>query len=178
LVLYDDLRNRRELYEYCVDYSSIYKLLPYYPQKCEEFYKYVESKKRLYKYFKQLCYSSDENKCPNFYSQCEQYDPEIVLRTLPCHRDKINEEVAHVSSDLQREKLLSDRETVSRQASVGMGPVGTIFNGKFHTVTKVGNILLGVVATSMTSGALYRVNINSLIQIYCIRLLISIITSP
>ncbi|CAI7718332.1 PIR protein [Plasmodium vivax] len=157
LVLHDDWRNRKELYEYCVDYYTFSKTLVGYPERCKEFYKYVESKKTLYKYFNERCTTNNTNRCPDFYDQCKQYDPEKVLRDLHCN-DGIRQESDTASFRVPRIRSGdSVNEPDSEEGNVGMMPVGpSNLNGNPKTVENVGNILLGVVATTMTSGALYR----------------------
>ncbi|CAG9482888.1 unnamed protein product [Plasmodium vivax] len=158
LVLYGDWKERKELYEYYVDYSPIKLSLGYYTQRCNEFHQYIESKKTLYEHFKKRCPSDDTKECPNFYEQCLQYDPVKVLPELNCHQDIIKEREAAARSVQQRENTYSDSETEFSVTPVDMVPVGASHNlsGKSQTVENAGHILLGVVATSMTSGALYR----------------------
>ncbi|KMZ89393.1 hypothetical protein PVBG_05989, partial [Plasmodium vivax Brazil I] len=157
IVAYDDWKKRKELYEYYVDYSPINTYLDFYPSLCKKFYKYVESKKSLYKYFNKHCPSNNENVCPKFYTKCEQYDPEKVLHTLPCHQEIITERKTAVSSLSRIGKGLSVIETDSEETDDRMMTFDPPkFSGNPHTVTKFGNVFLGVVATTMTSGALYR----------------------
>ncbi|SCA60347.1 VIR protein [Plasmodium vivax] len=157
LVLYNDWKERKELYEYCVDYPAISKSAVGYNERCREFYKYVESKKPLYKHFKEHCPSDEKKKCPEFYNQCLQYDPEKVLPDLECSDEIMQERAAAASSALQKTKEHLGSETESRGRSVGMVSDGAQnLNGNPQNVRMYGNVLLGVVATSMTSGALYR----------------------
>ncbi|CAG9474501.1 unnamed protein product [Plasmodium vivax] len=156
LVLYDDWRERKKLYEYYVDYSSISKTLIGYNQRCKKIYKYVESKKPLYKHFEGRCPSDDTKICPDFYKRCEQYDPDKVLSHLSCHNEIIKERKA-AASRVQIGSGLPNGETESRGTSDSMVSDGDPnSNGNPHNVRMYGNVLLGVVATSMTSGALYR----------------------
>ncbi|GAB69851.1 CYIR protein [Plasmodium cynomolgi strain B] len=174
-----DWEKRKELYEYYVDYYPIEQSLERHPQRHNEFCQYVESKKVLYEHFKQPCASKNESRCPQFYAECKKYDPDEVLPTLKCKQYKINEGDVAAPTVPQRENTLPNGETESREMSAGIGLAGIPnLSGKSHTITKVGDILLGVVATSMASGVLYKVNINSVIQINYIILLISFITSP
>ncbi|KMZ76764.1 hypothetical protein PVIIG_05845 [Plasmodium vivax India VII] len=173
IIMHKDWRDRKELYEYYVDYKPIIQTVKNYSYTCKEYYHYVENKKKIYKHFKKHCPSDDTKKCPKYYTQCEPYNPEYVLPTLECHKQIIKEREADASSALQKAKVHSVNEFDSEDSDDRMRPDdGPKFSGNPHTVTKLGNVLLGVVATSMTSGALYRVNINSLIQINCINLLI------
>ncbi|KMZ95050.1 hypothetical protein PVMG_06032 [Plasmodium vivax Mauritania I] len=179
IVAYEDWKKRKELYEYYVDYSPIYESLPFFQDRCKDFYHYVESKKPLYEHFKKYCYPDKKGGCPEFYDQCEQYDPEKVLPHPYCKDVIMQESAASSPSVSQLGKVLLGNEPNSEEADdrkMTFDPPN--LSGNPHTVTKFGNVLLGVVATTMTSGALYRVNINSLIQINCIHLLIYFIISP
>ncbi|KMZ83328.1 hypothetical protein PVBG_05724 [Plasmodium vivax Brazil I] len=179
IVAYNDWKQRKELYEYYVDYSPIYEYLPYSkPDRCKEFYHYVESKKQLYKYFKELCDSQDTDRCPNFYAQSKEYDPDLILSTFKCHQEMLDEKSAAAAKVSQKGGTYPSSATDSEYSDGRKNPFDDpVLSGNSHNVRMYGNVLLGVVATSMTSGALYRVNINSLIQIKCISLLISSIKS-
>ncbi|KMZ96457.1 hypothetical protein PVNG_05442 [Plasmodium vivax North Korean] len=167
IVLQDNWRYIKELYEYYVDYSPIYNYLPYSTEeRCKEFYHYVESKKALYEHFNKRCTSSNEDRCPYFYAQCKQYDPEQVLSTFSCHQKILGERAADASRVSLTGGTFEGREPNSEDTDGRKKPDDAPkLSGNPKTVENVGNILLGVVATTMTSGALYRVNINSLIQI-------------
>ncbi|KMZ95205.1 hypothetical protein PVMG_05123 [Plasmodium vivax Mauritania I] len=179
IVAYNDWEKRKELYEYYVNYDALSDTVKTFPNKCEEFYQYVEGKKELYEYFKKLCTPKGTNRCPEFYEQCLLYDPEIVLPHRHCPEEIMKKRAPAARSSLQRENSPSGSETESEVTDGPKMPYDApILSGKSQTVEKLGNVLLGVVATTMTSGALYRVNINSFLQINRIRLLISFITSP
>ncbi|SCA59780.1 Plasmodium vivax Vir protein, putative [Plasmodium vivax] len=69
----------------------------------------------------------------------------------------MDERAADAAKASQKRDTYPSSETESRGTSDGMVSVGTAnLSGKPQTVENVGNILLGVVATTMTSGALYR----------------------
>ncbi|KNA01701.1 hypothetical protein PVNG_04727 [Plasmodium vivax North Korean] len=166
IAAYNDWEKRKELYEYYVDYSPIKTFLDFYPQGCRKFYHYVESKKKLYEHFKKHCTSDKKKGCPDFYEQCEKYDPDIILPTLKCRQEIINERKEAEHSALQRAKAHSVDDPNAQDESDDIKSFGASkLNKNSNNIRMYGNVLLGVVATSMTSGALYRVNINSLIQI-------------
>ncbi|KMZ83208.1 hypothetical protein PVBG_06375 [Plasmodium vivax Brazil I] len=162
----NDWRERKELYEYYVDYDPIIKTVKNYSYTCKEFYQYVEKKKYIYNHFKKLCPPNNTNRCPEFYAQCEQYDPEKVLPHFSCHREMLDEKAAAAAKASQKGDTYPRSEADSEENDGPKKPFDApILSGKSQTVENLGNVLLGVVATTMTSGALYRVNTNSLIQI-------------
>ncbi|CAI7718676.1 PIR protein [Plasmodium vivax] len=149
----NDWNERKQLYDYCVNYKSLIGTANNYEQTCKNIYKYIKGKAYLYEHFNKLCTSEKEKECPKFYSECKNYDPNSVLQNLKCHKDMQEEEASPPETagalSLHTLSNLPQSGTFSPEASQLKGD-GT------HPATKTGDILLGVVATSLTSGALYR----------------------
>ncbi|SCA81986.1 Plasmodium vivax Vir protein, putative [Plasmodium vivax] len=157
IVAYDNWEKIKELYEYYVDYSTINQNIELYPQLCQKIYKYLKSKKPLYRYYKEHCTRKDTDMCLEFYHKYEQYDPEKALSHLQCN-DEITHERAAALPRLPRigsghSVYESDSEDTDDRMKPDDAPK---LSGKSQNVRMYGNVLLGVVATSMTSGALYR----------------------
>ncbi|KMZ88467.1 hypothetical protein PVBG_05425 [Plasmodium vivax Brazil I] len=159
LITPDDWKYRKELYDYFADYNQIIQNIKLFPNRCEDFYEYIESKAHLYEHFSNRCQSSNQNMCPDFYKDCIDYDPKKVLRTLSCH-DKMEEKKAAL---LKLKPEYSGAMRSDRQPEAAVPEAVMLSSGdselnrvNSHPATKAGNILLGVVATSLTSGALYR----------------------
>ncbi|SCA82005.1 VIR protein [Plasmodium vivax] len=153
IVTQKDWRERRKLYEYFVNYGTIEKTIPVFKDTCPEYWSYVESHTSLYKYFDTHCPKSNYQ-CPEFYKECKQYDPKDVLHKFGCHarmKQKKDEEAAANARPALQPSISADQEQNSRIP----GGLQSPHNGT-HTAKKTGDILLGVVATSLTSGALYR----------------------
>ncbi|VUZ99569.1 PIR protein, partial [Plasmodium vivax] len=157
MVSHKDWRKRKELYEYYVNYSPTKKIVDEYQQRCNELYVYVENKAGLYEHFKSRCPNDNTNICPEFYNDTLKYKPENVLSTFKCHHEIIKKREADARNAPQRAKALSESEPISEE---GDGRMKTFdppnLSGKSQAVENLGNVLLGVVATTMTSGALYR----------------------
>ncbi|CAI7720289.1 PIR protein [Plasmodium vivax] len=152
IVIQDDWQERKELLNYCVDVNALIRTTFTHPQSCNKYYQYIERKTELYKQYEQACKSGNKNMCPEFFKACEVYDPEKVLPKLQCHSEmeKRKPAASAISMREDEKNLLSPvNEAVSADDS-------QIQHGNTPAVTKAGNILLGVVITSMTSGALYR----------------------
>ncbi|SBT02483.1 PIR Superfamily Protein [Plasmodium ovale curtisi] len=79
-----DWEKRKELYAYYIDYSTIKPMIKFYKSKFKDFYKYIEGKQKLFKYFRDICYP-DSTECPDYYIKCKDYNAESVLHTLSCH---------------------------------------------------------------------------------------------
>ncbi|KMZ95077.1 hypothetical protein PVMG_05604 [Plasmodium vivax Mauritania I] len=147
----DDWRKRKQLYDYCVNYESLSTTADLFKNSCEYIYSYIKSNASLYDYFNKKCKQDGNYKCPDFYSKCEKYNPNLVLSNLPCYKDMHKEEPTAAEKVLP-EKLHPD-----------LSPGGTYSSDDLRSkkdssppVTQAGNVLLGVVVTSMTSGALYK----------------------
>ncbi|SCA81747.1 Plasmodium vivax Vir protein, putative [Plasmodium vivax] len=147
----DDWKERKQLYDYCVNSGTIVNTANMFPHTCKDIYTYIKGKVHLYEHFKTRCLSKKEKQCPKFYSECEKYHPNILLPQLDCYNDMQKQEPDAA------EKVLSVKQRPEL-------PAGDIFSSdelrskkdSSTPVTQVGNVLLGVVVTSMTSGALYK----------------------
>ncbi|KMZ79968.1 hypothetical protein PVIIG_04223 [Plasmodium vivax India VII] len=144
LIIHDDWRERKDLYEYYVNYDQISKTIVNYPLRCKEFYEYIENKIPLFDYFKPNCPSPDTNLCPDFYEKCNEYNPEKVLHKFRCDNEigKAKAEAKALSKEQESDMYLSEKSDTM--------PKNT------KPVIKYGDILLGAIVTSMTSGAIYK----------------------
>ncbi|SCA59943.1 VIR protein [Plasmodium vivax] len=159
IVTQDDWEERKKLYDYCVNYETIQRALSFYGDMCKEYYTYVDSNAPLYTYFKTKCTSSND-RCPDFYIECEKYDPIHVLKNFKCHDDmkKEKEEDAIAHALHMKEVAMRNRENHSEGSSSEdySSDPAHIAQGKSQSATKLGDVLLGVVVTFMASGAIYR----------------------
>ncbi|CAI7723945.1 PIR protein [Plasmodium vivax] len=152
IVSQNDWLNRKELLGYCSDVHDLRNTTYNYPDTCNRYYEYIKRKTELYKEYERVCDSGNADKCPKFFHKCRDYNPEDVLRTLKCHSDM--EEMITAASE---KAITKDQENRVSPHSGADSDEGSQFQrGNPHTVTKFGNVFLGVVATTMTSGALYR----------------------
>ncbi|SCA60210.1 VIR protein [Plasmodium vivax] len=131
-------KDRKKLYDYCIDHDTFIELSKSDDKICRKYHNHIEQKKELYDKIDKL-FSEDRLKCPIFYNKCTGYNPEAVLPKLKCH-SKILEEEASSAKKLQSDLL---------------NPTGNSVKTSLPA-TKLGDVLLGVVVTSMASGAIYR----------------------
>ncbi|VVA00271.1 PIR protein [Plasmodium vivax] len=151
-----DWQKRQELLNYCVDVNNLIRTPNINPESCNKYYEYIKSKTDLYNEYELLCDSANKDKCPMFFNKCRNYKPEDVLHTLRCPTvmEKFRPAAAKAS---QEGDTYSSSETNSEGRDGRKMPHDApILSGKSNNVRMYGNVLLGVVATSMTSGALYR----------------------
>ncbi|GAB69565.1 hypothetical protein PCYB_003140 [Plasmodium cynomolgi strain B] len=132
-------KNHKDIYDYCVDYDKIIELADPSSEQCKIYEEYIQEKSRQYKQFER--YINVYEKGNVFYNNCKGYETIKTIPELKCEK-----------KNLAQEK--------SKEHLSGPGLLDTTdFSGKSSNSTKIiDNVLLGVVATSMISGLLYKVN--------------------
>ncbi|GAB69951.1 hypothetical protein PCYB_007000 [Plasmodium cynomolgi strain B] len=80
-----DWKERKELYDYYVNYDTLFLMAKFYETPECTYYKEIKEKQKIFDKFKRLCDSSPEN-CPNFFEKCKPYEPNIVISNLNCHK--------------------------------------------------------------------------------------------
>ncbi|SBT55267.1 PIR Superfamily Protein [Plasmodium ovale wallikeri] len=127
MVNHKDWKNRKELYDYCVNYEYMASTCPYFDDACTKHCEYINGKSKLYKHFESVCPPKGSDS-PEFYDKCKKYDPNIVLNALKCH------------------EKLKLKEIMTQ----GLRPETTQIG------TKVGQSVLGVAPVLLTAAPLYR----------------------
>ncbi|KMZ88911.1 hypothetical protein PVBG_05840 [Plasmodium vivax Brazil I] len=146
IVNHYDWRKRKGLYDYCVNIDALKEIVLRYPRICNDVHEYIEDKAHLYEHFRNKCPSSDENVCPKFYEKCKHYDPKDVLPLPGCQEKIIRERPATVPRP-----QITDETDSGKETQRDFPPESSYAVGKF------GDAFLGVVATTMTAGGLYKV---------------------
>ncbi|SBS99582.1 PIR Superfamily Protein [Plasmodium ovale curtisi] len=161
MVNHEDWKERKELYDYCINYELIAPICSYFPEGCNEHCEYIEKKSHVYEHFGQYC-TSAESKCPHFYERCKEYNPNIVLKTLKCpeqgktSRDPPAEANGFHSSPGPE---LSYRAHGNGPGDPGnkASPHDTGLTSETTAIgTKVGHSVLGIAPVLFTATALYR----------------------
>ncbi|KMZ89659.1 hypothetical protein PVMG_06237 [Plasmodium vivax Mauritania I] len=155
IAIQDDWWNRKELYGYCVDYDTIKGIIPFYNSPCEEIYNYLKEKDKLYNEYKKNCSTSERNNCPDFFRECENKDPTILLKMLKCYGEMQSKEALPLKQEERPASAETDPGPTEAKASLPLN--SQISRNGTDPVTNSGHVLLGVVVTSMTSGALYKI---------------------
>ncbi|GAB69804.1 hypothetical protein PCYB_005530 [Plasmodium cynomolgi strain B] len=70
---YDNWKERKDLYDYCVDYHEFNFLNDFSDEKCKEYEKYIEEKSPLYDKYDSLYMQAYEKDV--FYKKCKYYNP-------------------------------------------------------------------------------------------------------
>ncbi|SBS95329.1 PIR protein [Plasmodium ovale] len=150
---HEDWKKRKEFYDYCIDYDTLNGLVNF-SDKCNDFYEYIERKEEIYKYFQNLCVE-EPTKCPEFYEECKQHNPNVLLSKLSCHDEMVRKKAA-----AEPQALLQETESRPSLGSDdpehvdGSGTAPTQENSNIET--KVGHSVLGVAPVLLTATALYR----------------------
>ncbi|KMZ76949.1 hypothetical protein PVIIG_05902 [Plasmodium vivax India VII] len=76
LFSYNDWKKRKELYDYYVDIGPIVQFAKSISHDCDQYYKYVKYKKKIYDQYEEYCKQDNYLKCPNFFKDCIN-NPEI-----------------------------------------------------------------------------------------------------
>ncbi|KMZ76988.1 hypothetical protein PVIIG_05377 [Plasmodium vivax India VII] len=141
LLRFNNWKESKDLYDYCVDYDKIMQLAGSSYEKCKEYEKYIKEKSPFYEKFDELYIREYKDKNEEFYKKCKGYNPKIVLPKLKC------------------DEMLPEHER-SKGVSHGQGLLAStpVPGQNSDSTNTYGNVLLGVVVTSMTSGILYKVN--------------------
>ncbi|KMZ89647.1 hypothetical protein PVMG_05932 [Plasmodium vivax Mauritania I] len=147
-----DWKERKKLLDYCNNAKHLLIIANSHSGACNKYYQYIESKSDLYKQYEQACNSDNKNMCPKFFNACKDYNPEKVLPTLTCHPDMEKRRPAASAIAMRGD----GKNPLSPDSEADSADFSQLQRGDTPTVTKAGNVLLGVVITSMTSGALYR----------------------
>ncbi|VVA00047.1 PIR protein [Plasmodium vivax] len=155
----DDWYQRKQFYDYCVDYDTLLKTANFYDSSnCEKYYNYIERKIPIYEHIKKLCTTEGAKTCPKFYDKCKERDPEKLLSQLNCHEAMQEKKTA-------REKEMATQPVVTHPdqgadsaltGRAGLPDPSQKSQVSSSAVTNASNAFLGVVVTSMTSGFLYK----------------------
>ncbi|CAG9473061.1 unnamed protein product [Plasmodium vivax] len=158
LIIHNDWRKRKDLYEYYVNYDQISKTIVNYPHRCKDFYEYIENKIPLFDYFKQNCPSTDTNLCPDFYLKCNEYNPKNVLHKFSCHKEieKAKADVKSLSTEQEVSSAVVELDPSLPKSGKYLSETSYSMPNSTNPVIKFGDILLGAIVTSMTSGAIYK----------------------
>ncbi|SBT01747.1 PIR Superfamily Protein, partial [Plasmodium ovale curtisi] len=149
ILIHDNWEKGKELYDYYVDFKTIFDIAKNFPERCREYYKKIEDKTSLYEYFQENC-SPEKDNCPYFYGKCKDYNPALVLSDLPCHNKIVAERIpsaknpaAEHSSDKELGFASRATGTDVKQENSGIG-------------TKVGHSVLAVTPVLLTASVIYK----------------------
>ncbi|KNA00898.1 hypothetical protein PVNG_05825 [Plasmodium vivax North Korean] len=144
-VIHEDWKDRKELYDYYVNYDTLFTMVQGYPLKCEEYVEYFKEIVSVYKNFEGKC-SPEKHNCPNFFYELKNKNPVDKLKNLsPSMRgDSLHSTVPNVgvpphgvdgalpysagsSRDTQSTPQSSDIQTKVTNSVLGAAPV--LFTG-------------------------------------------------
>ncbi|GAW84263.1 variable surface protein [Plasmodium gonderi] len=108
-------KKRKELYDYCVDYQTLFNTAINYDKKRSYIYKYINNKAPLYAEFDRHCPQDDNDKCPEFLRKCKDHNPENVLNHIEC-KIKLRTEKTQDSSTACPHEFSSHSHTQSNSS--------------------------------------------------------------
>ncbi|SBS93679.1 PIR protein [Plasmodium ovale] len=151
---HNDWEKRKELYDYYVDYKTLYGMATGYMPKCKEYYKRIENSILLYEYFEKEC-SRDEYSCPDFYKKSKNYNPKSWLTNLPCHKEMVAAKAA-MASEQTLAQHQETRALGSDFSEHGSGSDTEIKQEDSDIGTKVGKSILGIAPIALIASSLYK----------------------
>ncbi|GAB69991.1 hypothetical protein PCYB_007400 [Plasmodium cynomolgi strain B] len=83
-IMKHDWRKRKELYDYYVNYDTLFNTAQGYPQKCQEYYEKIKKMQNIFDYFEEHC-EKYSHLCPEIYKDCKSYNPKSILEKIKCH---------------------------------------------------------------------------------------------
>ncbi|SBT00724.1 PIR Superfamily Protein [Plasmodium ovale curtisi] len=155
IVKQHDWKKRKEFYEYYVDFDVLHSMAKNYDDDCK-YYKQIEGKKSLYKYFEEL-YLQDNNNYPDFHDKYKDKNPESVLPQLRCHTQILAQKAAEKSTEPELGSETHQHGPKSGVSETAFDPRGKVPTPEKSDIgTKVGHSVLGVAPVLLTATALYR----------------------
>ncbi|SBS91613.1 PIR protein [Plasmodium ovale] len=159
-VNHHDWKNRKELYDYCINYEFIAPTCQYYVEECKEHCEYIKGKSQLYEHFESLCNPKGID-CPEFYDKCKSYNPNIVLKALNCHEKLKTERDPNLEVGALQHSPGQGLESATDVPGPGLSkhadaPDSVLTQENSDIGTKVGHSVLGVAPVLLTATALYR----------------------
>ncbi|KMZ88900.1 hypothetical protein PVBG_05829 [Plasmodium vivax Brazil I] len=149
---HDDWKQRKLLYDYYVDYDTLYGIARGFPDKCEEYYGKIQKMVSVYKYFEEKCSQTGTYSCPDFFYKCREKNIESELEKLSCH-DRIKGRTVSNSEDSNSHQSTGPEG----RAQVPAPEASTqIESGDSGIGEKVTNSVLGAAPVLLTATALYR----------------------
>ncbi|KMZ96174.1 hypothetical protein PVNG_06347 [Plasmodium vivax North Korean] len=152
LVNHDDWVNRKKLYDYYVDFDTLFKTSTIYGDLCEEYYQKIKEMISVCAYFKEKCSKPETYSCPDKYNKCEDKNLETELKELPCHSKIIGRTVS--TSDDGSSHHLKGPEGRTQDLATEAGT--QLGSGDTGIQEKVTNSVLGAAPVLLTATALYR----------------------
>ncbi|SBS95745.1 PIR protein [Plasmodium ovale] len=154
-VYHQDWDKRKKLYDYYVDYDTLFTMAKSYDDDKCEYYKKIEENKSLYEYFEEEC-KPEKHNFPEFYDECKKYNPNLVLSKLPCHSKIISQRTVPAAA----KPGTTHHHEVHVQDSAARGlPTGSeieVIPEISNIGTRVGHSVLGVAPFLLSATALYR----------------------
>ncbi|VUZ93660.1 PIR protein [Plasmodium vivax] len=160
----NDWENKKKLYEYYVDYDTLFGSASAIHDVCKDYYKKIKEYFSLYEYFQGKCPTAGYI-CPEFFHKLKSEKRQYKLENLPCYREMEQAiSAAAVQEKVSSSHHQSGTERRSGAPSDGLGSPGSKL-GTLDTVsssqssdigTKVSHTVLGAAPVLLTATALYR----------------------
>ncbi|KMZ77136.1 hypothetical protein PVIIG_05346 [Plasmodium vivax India VII] len=163
IVNHEDWEKRKKLYEYYVDYYSLFESAKVHNTFCEQYYRKIKEFPPLYEYFQRQC-STDGYKCPQFFYSFKNENREYKLEELPCHTQMERAIAAEAEAKDRPSQHQSGLEPGQAAQGDGYGlsgseqgtPRGGTITETSGIEKKVTHTVLGAAPVLLTATMLYR----------------------
>ncbi|CAG9483803.1 unnamed protein product [Plasmodium vivax] len=153
----EDWEKRRKLYEYYVNYDTLFKTAELFPEKCEEYYQKIKEMFPVCTFFEGKCSKSGTYKCPNNLNKCKEKNLESELKKFQCHRTIKSRSDSNSEDDTSQQP---PRPVEGPLVTTG-GPTAEsntqLESENFEIGKKVSHTVLGAAPVLLTATMLYRV---------------------
>ncbi|VUZ99959.1 PIR protein [Plasmodium vivax] len=152
LVNHEDWENRKKLYDFYVDFNTLFRTGTIYDDVCDEYYQKIKEMIPVCKDFQVKCSTPETYKCPAEYNKCEERDLDFALEQLPCHH-KFKGTTVSSSEDGSFPRSTGSEGRIQDPAA----EAGTQSeSGNAGIREKVTNSVLGATPALLTATMLYR----------------------
>ncbi|VUZ93902.1 PIR protein [Plasmodium vivax] len=165
-VNHEDWEKRKQLYEYYVDFDTLFGSAIGYDTLCKKYYEKIKLMSSVYKYFEGKC-STQGYSCPQIFYKFDNKNPDYKLEKLPCHK-QMEQAIAAAAAAAQTKLSSSHHQSESERRSGApsdgygssrneLGILDTESSPESSDIkTKVANSVLGAAPVLLTATALYR----------------------
>ncbi|KNA01752.1 hypothetical protein PVNG_05604 [Plasmodium vivax North Korean] len=164
MVNHTDWDKRKQLFEYYVDYDTLFRTASIFFPKCQKYYVKIKEFPSLYEYFRGKC-SNEEYECPEVFDKFKNEDRMYDLEKLQC-REQMEQAIAAASAAQSKASSHHPEGAEQRQGASGDGPgkggsefttpVTQITSQTSDIGTKVSHSVLGAAPVLLTATMLYR----------------------
>ncbi|SCA60311.1 Plasmodium vivax Vir protein, putative [Plasmodium vivax] len=164
MVNHEDWKNRKKLYDYYVDFDTLFgQSRIFFNNTCEAYHQKIKEMIPLCTYFERKCSPPGSYSCPEMFYICREKNLETELENLPCHEEIKSRGDSNSEGDTMNRPPVPKLASQSRGDDTGLqghaaSTEDTQLTPKSSDIgTKVSHSVLGAAPVLLTATMLYRV---------------------